>query len=97
MDVPTFDDATDAVSEAAGTARHQGRTLIPWLPDPPTCDECGALLYADVTFDPRMVEHVNCWTCRECDAPDRYRNDPGVPDPDPPCEGAPQLREVFNE
>jgi len=94
MDVPTFSDATDAATDLSDAVRDHGRTLLPWLPDPPQCD-CGALMYADETFDPRYAEYVNCWTCRNCDAPDRYRDDPDVPDPTPPSEGSPILREVF--
>jgi RNase P subunit RPR2 len=95
--LPTFSDATDAATDVADAVRDHARTLLPWLPDPPECPQCGALMYADVTFDPKMVEHVNCWTCRNCDAPDRYREDPDVDDPEPPREGAPVLREVFDK
>lgn len=84
-DLPTFSDAADAAQDAV---RHHGRALIPWLPTPPTCEECGALMYASVSFDSHFVEYVNSWECRECDAPDIYRNDPDVPDPEPPREGA---------
>ena len=97
-ELPTFSDAADAAGDVANAARDRGRTLLPWLPDPPTC-ECGAMMYADVTFDPQMAEYVSSWTCRteECDAPDRYRDDPNVPDPDPPSEGATQLRETLSD
>lgn len=95
--LPTFSDATDAADDVADAVRDHGRTLLPWLPDPPQCEACNSLLYADVTFDPGQVEYVNCWTCRnpECDAPDRYRDDPDVDDPTPPQRGARQLREVL--
>lgn len=63
-DLPTFADATDAAEQAV---RSHGRTLIPWLPDPPQCPECAALTYADVTFDPREAYHVTTWYCAECD------------------------------
>lgn len=96
MDLPTFADASESAQQATDAVRAHGRTLLPWLPDPPTCD-CGALMYADVTFDHGMVEYVNSWTCRAdgCDAPDRYRDDPDVPDPEPPRRGATRLREAF--
>ena len=70
-DLPTFSEATE---EATATARQKARTLIPWLPDPPTCEECGAMLYASTTFDPREAMPVASWECRECDAPDIYRD-----------------------
>jgi hypothetical protein len=92
MDLPTFNDATDATDAVRG----HGRALIPWLPDPPNCPECDAMLYADVTFDPTMAEYVNSWTCRACDAPDRYRDDPDATAPEPPRRGATALREVFD-
>lgn len=98
MDLPTFEDATDAVSDATDSVRDRSRTLLPWLPTPPEC-ECGRLMYAAVTWDPHMVEYVNSWTCHadDCDAPDRYRDDPGVPAPDPPRRGAPALREAIDK
>jgi len=98
-DLPTFAEASEAASDAVDAVRDHSRTLIPWVPDPPNCPECGALMYADVTWDPRMVEYVNSWACRTdaCDAPDRYRDDPNVADPKPPSEGATQLREVFQQ
>jgi hypothetical protein len=54
-------------------------------------------MYADTAWDPQMVEYVNAWTCRNCDAPDRYRDDPDVPDPEPPRRGAPTIRDMFKE
>ena len=93
-DLPTFGDVSDGVSDAVDTLQDHGRPLIPWLPDPPRC-ECGALMYATVSWDPRMVEYANAWECRACDAPDRYRDDPGVADPEPPTGGTTQLREVL--
>ena len=93
--LPTFGDATDALEAAVDTVQDHGRTLIPWLPDPPRCD-CGAMMYATETFDPRMVEYVNAWECRACDAPDRYRDDP-VPDPAPPRPGATDLKKLLND
>ncbi|QLG62821.1 hypothetical protein [Halorarum salinum] len=92
-DLPTFSEAKEAIEDV----QEHGRTLLPWLPDPPTC-ECGALMYASETFAPKQAMYVNSWECRNgaCDAPDRYRDDPGVPDPEPPSRGATQLCEVFN-
>lgn len=94
VDLPTFTDAKETVEDAA---RQHGRNLIPWLPTPPECRECSSLLYADVTWDPRMVEYVNSWTCRnqDCTAPDVYRDDPGAPDPTPPSRGANELRKLL--
>ena len=69
-DLPTFSDAQDAADAIQQTARQ----LLPWLPDPPTCDECGAMLYASETFDPREAMYVASWECRECDASDVYRD-----------------------
>jgi hypothetical protein len=92
-DLPTFSDAKDAAVDAV--AQH-GRTLIPWLPDPPTCD-CGALMYASESFDVRQAAYVASWECRACDGPDRYR-DPeyGEEFADPPREGSPVVREYFD-
>lgn len=62
-DLPTFGDAADAASRV----RQRGRTLLPWLPDPPACPACGTLQHASAAFDPREVIHVTTWHCRECD------------------------------
>ena len=71
MNLPTFDDAGDAAEPVA----NHGRALIPWLPDPQQCPECGALMLADVTFDPHFVEHTPCWSCPECGT-ETYRDEP---------------------
>lgn len=91
-DLPTFSDAADAASEAVD--RH-GRTLLPWLPDPPTC-ECGALRYAATTFDWRQAAYVASWECRECDAADTYR-EPVYEDAlqDGPREGSSVIRDLI--
>lgn len=97
--LPTFDDAGEQAADVADAVREHGRALIPWLPDPPTCEQCGVMRYADVTFDPDMVEYVRSWTCRndECDAPDRYREEPAdLPELEGPSEGAPALQEAFD-
>lgn len=95
-DLPTFSDAADSAQAAADAVRDHGRTLIPWLADPPACDACDALMYADVTFDPRLVEYVDCWACRECGR-EIYRDDPGEHEPAPPRRGAPAIRDLFNQ
>jgi hypothetical protein len=95
MGLPTFDDATEAAGEVADTVSGHGRTLIPWLPDPPECHECGSMTYADVVWDPQMVEYVDAWVCQQCDARPQYRDDPQSDGPDPPERGAPALRERY--
>ena len=89
-DLPTFSDAQDAAEDVA---RH-GRTLIPWLDSPPTCDECGALRYASETYHPRQAAVVASWECRECDAADTVR-DPeyGGEFREGPSEGSDVVRE----
>ncbi len=67
--LPTFSEAKDTVD----TVQQKARTLIPWLPDPPACPECGAMMYAGQTFDSREAMPVASWQCRECDGPDLYR------------------------
>lgn len=96
MDLPTFDTTSDAPS-VTDAVRDHGRKLLPWLPTPPDCEECGAMLYATTTFDPRQVAYVRAWTCNNCDAADRYRDDPDLPPPEPPSRGAPLIREVLND
>lgn len=92
-DLPTFGDAKNDATDAV---KRHGRTLIPWLPDPMDCPECGALMYASETFDSRQAAYVASWECRAggCDAGDRYR-DPeyGEEFVAPPREGSGIIRE----
>ena len=78
-DLPTFSDAEDA----ADRAKQHGRKLLPWLPTPPDCEECGAMMYAGETFDPQEVRYVRCWECKECGR-QTYRDDPDVGEPEQP-------------
>lgn len=91
--LPTFADATET---ATNKVRQAGRQLIPWLPDPMACPDCGALMYASETFDPREAMYVASWECRACDGPDRYRRpEYGSEFADGPSEGSSVIREVF--
>lgn len=95
MDLPTFSDAAETAQQSVQAAQSHGRNLIPWLPDPPVCT-CGALMYADTAFDPRWVEYVPSWECRECGT-QRYREEPFEVGVEPPRRGASKLQEVFSE
>ena len=98
MDVPTFDDARDTVSDASDTVRDAGRTLIPWLSDPPQCPDCGTLQKASVTYDPRQAHRVTSWYCGACDV--HRRRDPEYGDAyvDGPRESqAADLKEALND
>lgn len=94
--LPTFGEATEAAQDAVDAVRDHGRTLLPWLPDPPTHD-CGALMYADWTYDPRQASRVASWHCRECDV--HHYRDPEFGDGlvEGPRPGATKLREVFDD
>lgn len=92
VDLPSFED----VDDVGDAVQQRGRTLIPWLPDPQNCPECGSLMYAGETFDPRMVETVACWTCRECGT-ETYRDDPVDYEPTGPTAGASKLREALEK
>lgn len=83
-DLPSFGDATQAASDAADSIRNHGRTLVPWLPDPPDCADCGALMYADETYDSGQAMYVRSWACKACGR-EEYRDEPfDQPDLDHP-------------
>jgi hypothetical protein len=58
-DLPTIDDATEAVKEHA-----QG--LVPWLPDPKQCT-CGAYCEAKTEYVAEQVVYTDVWVCPQCD------------------------------
>lgn len=67
--VPFVDDdsnVSDAVSKAT-------KTLVPWLPDPYTCDDCGVYCDAVRAYDPEQAAfypngEAPAWECPECEA-----------------------------
>lgn len=66
MDLPTFDEVRDGATDTLDKAKRHGRTLIPWLPDPLPCPECGSLTYATDAYSANQACYVPAWECREC-------------------------------
>ncbi|AFH21766.1 hypothetical protein OSG_eHP8_00240 [environmental Halophage eHP-8] len=56
-DLPTLDDAENAVEKATG--------LIPWLEDPREC-ECGAYCKAETQYVGQQASYMDVWVCPEC-------------------------------
>ena len=63
-DLPTLDDAQDAVEKATG--------LIPWLEDPKECDNCGAYCTADTQYVGQIADYTDVWVCPNEDCSSRY-------------------------
>ncbi len=70
-EIPGFDKAADSVSEA----KEQSRRLIPWLPDPKTCDHCGSLCEADHQYVEEQCIPMDVWQCPNEDCNARYYRD----------------------
>ena len=65
-DLPQF------AREAAETVREESKTLIPWLPDPYVCDDCGRYCDAEREFVANQAMVMDVWVC-ECGR--RYHRD----------------------
>jgi len=63
-DLPTLDDAQDAVEKATG--------LIPWLEDPKECDSCGTFCEADTQYVGQQAAYTDVWVCPNEDCSTRY-------------------------
>jgi len=63
-DLPTLDDAQDAVEKATG--------LIPWLEDPKECDNCGTYCEADTQYVGQQASYMDVWVCPNEDCRSRY-------------------------
>jgi len=63
-DLPTLDDAQDAVEKATG--------LIPWLEDPREC-KCGHYCEAQTEYVGEQASYMDIWVCPECG--NRYYRD----------------------
>jgi len=66
-DLPTLDDAQDAVEKATG--------LIPWLEDPYECDNCGTFCEADTQYVGQQAAYTDVWVCPNEDCSSRYYRD----------------------
>lgn len=71
MDLPELNKASDAKEQVGNYARN----LVPWLPSPMTCPDCGVLCRADTVYDPRMCEYTEAWVCPSCESR-FYRDEP---------------------
>jgi transcription elongation factor Elf1 len=63
-ELPTLDGAKDAIQAKA-------KTLVPWLPNPFECPECGVYTDAERCYDPQRAAFYSmgmapCWECPEC-------------------------------
>lgn len=63
-DLPTLDDAENAVEKATG--------LIPWLADPKECDNCGTFCEADTQYVGQQAAYTDVWICPNEDCRSRY-------------------------
>lgn len=61
-------DLPELARDASEATKSKARNLLPWLETPKTCDNCGELCIATVTYDPRQCLYVDCWQCNSCQA-----------------------------
>lgn len=66
-------DLPEFARDTAETVERQGKVLIPWLPDPYTCDDCGAYCDATEEYVDQQAMIVDVWKCPECES--RYYRD----------------------
>ena len=59
--LPSFGDAGDSVDEV----KQHSRNLIPWLPDPHTCD-CGTFCEAKTEYVESQAIYMDVWVCPSC-------------------------------
>lgn len=64
MDLPDL-------SESAETAREGVKNLVPWLPDPEQCPECGQYMDATRAYDSQQAAFhpggmAPAWECADC-------------------------------
>lgn len=66
------------LSEVAKQAKGTARSLLPWLPDPFECPDCGVFCEATRVYDPQQAAFhpmgmCPAWECPECEM--YYRRD----------------------
>jgi len=59
------------LGEGATDAKESVRNLVPWLPDPYKCPECGVYCTTSRKYDPRTAAFhpggmAPSWKCPEC-------------------------------
>lgn len=67
MDLPSLSADTDSLSDVSNSVKG----LLPWLPDPYRCDDCGVFCEASASYDYQMYEYTPSWECPECNS--KYR------------------------
>jgi ribosomal protein L37AE/L43A len=53
--------------EPGESVRETVRSLLPWLPEPHACGECGAYCEQSVEYVATQAEYLPVWVCPECD------------------------------
>lgn len=65
-----MDSLPELTRDAAEATQSKARNLIPWLPDPHRCEDCGTYCIATQVFDHRTAAFHNratpAWECPEC-------------------------------
>lgn len=57
----------EAGTEATDDAVERTKNLIPWLPDPHTCEYCGAYCDAETEYVATQAEYIDVWVCPDCE------------------------------
>jgi len=65
-----MDSLPELARDATEAVKGRARNLLPWLPDPYSCDECGSLCNAEFVYNPKTAafDQGACpaWVCPSC-------------------------------
>ena len=61
-----LDRPIEAAEKAVDSAKSATKNLCPWLPDPHTCQECGAYCDATTDYVQQQAMVVEIWECPDC-------------------------------
>ena len=65
VDLPNL--SKEAAENATEKVKQESRNLLPWLPSPPSCSDCGQLMFAEREYVAEQARpDVAVWKCREC-------------------------------
>ena len=61
-----LDRPIEAAEKAVDSAKSATKNLCPWLPDPHTCQQCGAYCDASMGYVAEQAMTVRTWECPDC-------------------------------
>jgi len=61
-----------AIESGTEAIEQTSKVLCPWLPDPHTCENCGAYCDAEVEYIQSQAMYMDIWRCPNEDCGERY-------------------------